>query len=235
MTGDRKKTDEPESGFLSRWSRRKRGEAPDEQAPDEQAPPEPAAAPEDSQGSSEEEENRKAAEAVDLESLTYESDYNLFLKPGVPADLRGRALRKLWRSNPLLANLDGLNDYDEDFTTPRGAAQTAIKTAWRVGQGFLEETEVQRPGAKTEAAAPETEPAETEPADSQARPEASTSLRAPDDSAPSSPETEDAPQEDQPAAEATEAALEESEAPPRRVGIRARLDLEAFHTPSSES
>ncbi len=225
MTGDRRKTAEPpeEGGFLSRWSRRKRGEAPEELAPEEQAPeeqtsPQPLAAAEP-RGPSEEEENRRAAEAVDLESLTYESDFNIFMKPGVPAELRGRALRKLWRSNPLLANLDGLNDYDEDFTTPRGAALTTIKTAWRVGQGFLEETEVQRPAAKVEAATAEGEEA----------PEASTSLRAPEEPAPGGPEIEE-----EPPPEAVETASEESEAAPRRVGIRARLDLEAFREPSSE-
>ena len=34
----------------------------------------------------------------------------------VPEALRKRALRKLWLSDPILANVDGLNDYDEDFT-----------------------------------------------------------------------------------------------------------------------
>jgi hypothetical protein len=37
------------------------------------------------------------------------------MREGVPEALRNRALRKLWLSDPVLANLDGLNDYDEDF------------------------------------------------------------------------------------------------------------------------
>lgn len=79
-------------------------------------------------------ENRRRAEAVDLDTVVYESDFALFLKRGVPLALRRRALRKLWVSNPLLANLDGLNDYEENFGDP---ALNTFKSAWQVGRGFL--------------------------------------------------------------------------------------------------
>lgn len=56
------------------------------------------------------------AEGIDIETLDYESDFTVFMDAKVPEALRRMALRKLWRSNPILANIDGLNDYDEDFT-----------------------------------------------------------------------------------------------------------------------
>lgn len=52
----------------------------------------------------------------DIESLDYNSDYTAFMRESVPEEIRNLALRKLWRSNPLLANVDGLNDYDLDYT-----------------------------------------------------------------------------------------------------------------------
>lgn len=61
---------------------------------------------------------RAEAEAAGLpapEDLNADSDYTGFLAQGVPEALTKAALRKLWLSNPLFANLDGLNDYDEDF------------------------------------------------------------------------------------------------------------------------
>ncbi len=61
----------------------------------------------------------------------------MFLREGVPEHLKRQALRKLWRSDPLLANLDGLNDYDEDFAALYAAASKAVKTAYRVGRGWL--------------------------------------------------------------------------------------------------
>ncbi len=113
--------------FRDRWSRLKRqsrqadrptkspvespGESPVEspgESPGEQSPPEnPDAVP----GS----ESDTVEALPDIDSLDGDSDYTAFLREGVPEDLKHRALRKLWRSDPVLANLDGLNDYDEDF------------------------------------------------------------------------------------------------------------------------
>ena len=50
--------------------------------------------------------------------------------------LRRRAMRQLWRLNPVLANLDGLNDYDGDFTNAATDAP-GVKTAYQVGKGLL--------------------------------------------------------------------------------------------------
>ncbi|WP_428645039.1 DUF3306 domain-containing protein [Roseibium sp.] len=72
----------------------------------------------------------------DPDTLTGEDDFTGYLAKTVPERLRRRALRKLWVTNPVLANLDGLNDYDEDFKAAEVGAQ-AVKTAYEVGRGFL--------------------------------------------------------------------------------------------------
>ncbi|MHA1108564.1 MAG: DUF3306 domain-containing protein [Alphaproteobacteria bacterium] len=94
--------------FLSRWSRRKQaeGEAPAEEAPGTDDEPV-------SEG--EEAAAFDPAELPDIDGLDKESDFTAFMKDGVPEELRNRALRKLWTTDPVFANLDGLNDYDEDF------------------------------------------------------------------------------------------------------------------------
>lgn len=77
---------------------------------------------------------------VDFDKLNYGSDYTRFMEKGVPDAVRKRALRKLWSSNPILANIDGLNDYDEDFTD----AALAIKIVgsnYKPGSGYLTEEE----------------------------------------------------------------------------------------------
>jgi hypothetical protein len=125
-----------DSGFLSRWSQRKRAvqqererdEARLEPAPEEQA--EKAA-----EAARIRDENQAAAEEVDLETLAFESDYSVFLKEGVSKQLKNAALRKLWRSNPVLACVDGLNDYDEDFRTVETLVE-GLKTSWQVGNGY---------------------------------------------------------------------------------------------------
>jgi len=90
-------------------------------------------------------ENLAAAEAVDIETLSYDSDYELFMKKGVPEELKNQAMRKLWRSNPILANVDGLNDYDENFADP---ALNTFTSIWQVGKGFLTEEDKHEPIVK---------------------------------------------------------------------------------------
>ena len=51
-----------------------------------------------------------------IDELDKESDYTVFMREGVPEELRRLALRKLWRSNPIFGFRDGLDDYDEDYT-----------------------------------------------------------------------------------------------------------------------
>ena len=57
----------------------------------------------------------------DIETLDYNSDYSVFMAKGVSERLKNRALRQLWRSNPILANVDGLNDYDEEHDSSQAS------------------------------------------------------------------------------------------------------------------
>lgn len=56
------------------------------------------------------------ADMPDLDTLSAESDYSSFLSPGVSEELRRLALRQLFRS-PHFNVRDGLDDYDDDFTS----------------------------------------------------------------------------------------------------------------------
>ncbi|MCF6273532.1 MAG: DUF3306 domain-containing protein [Rhodobacteraceae bacterium] len=65
-------------------------------------------------------------------------DFSAFMKAAVPDALRNRALRTLWRSDPVLANVDMLVDYGEDFTG-KNDIKRVIKTIYQVGKGMLRE------------------------------------------------------------------------------------------------
>ena len=154
-------TREADGGFLSRWSQRKQAARQQERTAggDDLAGMEPAGAADadtTAQGDaalerpSQEETaaaNQAAAESVDLETLGFESDYSVFLKDGVSTQLKNAALRRLWRSNPVLACLDGLNDYDEDFRKVETFAH-GVRSSWQVGKGYgwMAETETDREG-----------------------------------------------------------------------------------------
>ena len=59
-----------------------------------------------------------------------------FMKSAVPQRLKTRALRRLWRLNPLFANLDGLVEYGEDYTDAATVVEN-MQTAYQVGKGML--------------------------------------------------------------------------------------------------
>ncbi len=81
-----------------------------------------------------------------------------FLEAELPRRLKTRALRALWRSNPVLACLDGLNDYDTDFTDA-ATCTPDLKTTYQVGKGLLAHLEhVGRPEDPPETAALPEEP-----------------------------------------------------------------------------
>jgi len=84
-------------------------------------------------------------------------DFSAFMKETVPAALRNRALKRLWTSNPVLANVDMLVDYGEDFTAAADPVGI-VKTIYRVGKGMLpDEEEVVEEEAIEVAALPEIE------------------------------------------------------------------------------
>ena len=130
--------------MFDRWSRRKRAVA-DSEAEAETAPVE-----ESPQGPDEtlpEEDLLKKLGLPDPDTLGEGDDFSAFLKKGVPEFLKNRALRRLWLSNPALANLDGLLDYGEDFTDA-AKVPAVVTTAYRVGRGFLRDIAPDAPQAE---------------------------------------------------------------------------------------
>ena len=75
----------------------------------------------------------------DPDAIELGTDITGFMRKEIPELLRRKALRSLWKSNPVLAVLDGLNDYDEDFTDAANATG-AVKTLYKVGQGMIDRT-----------------------------------------------------------------------------------------------
>jgi hypothetical protein len=81
------------------------------------------------------EEVLRELELPDPDSLAEGDDFSVFLKKTVPERIRLRALRRLWTTNPVLANLDGLIEYGEDFTDAATVIEN-LQTAYRVGEGM---------------------------------------------------------------------------------------------------
>ena len=120
--------DEPET-FLRRWARLKARRA-------KPPAPEPTPAVLSEPTKVEPEGEATAPEPLPpIEELTKDSDFTPFLRAGVPEELKRLALRKLWRSDPVLANLDGLVEYGEDFGAPfRNPGP--VSTLFRLGRGM---------------------------------------------------------------------------------------------------
>lgn len=140
---------------LSRWSQRKaaarRGESDDEpavpasetEAAAESAAvpaPEPAASPAESE----------PPVLPPIEELDAQSDYTVFLGKDVPEALRSAALRKLWASDPVFSVLDGLNDYDDDYTQIADIINLA-QTSFRPAPGDEVEKKIDAAFGNTEA------------------------------------------------------------------------------------
>jgi hypothetical protein len=220
--------DEQDAGFLARWSRRKRMTEAEATATDPTIEPvedaEAIAARDAAEAAriAEEEENRAAAEAIDLSTLGYGDDFSLFLKRGVPEALRRDALRRFFASDPLLANLDGLNDYDQDFNDPAQLIYRSIRDPVR---GFVDDVveavrptgEPDRPPSVTvdEIAAERPDALGHEGDSSPPREDGTAAIEAPAEApialeVPSEPIAAEAPVEAEP--------------PPRRVSLRRRLE-----------
>ncbi len=122
-----------DKGFLSRWSERKRQVAAEEEAIQEAASvPEPVADPHEGKT---DEEILAELELPEPESLKLGDRVEAFMAPEVPERIRARALRAFWRTNPILANVDGLDDYCDDFTDAAFAVEN-IQTVYEVGKGY---------------------------------------------------------------------------------------------------
>ncbi len=133
-----------ERSRLSRWAERKAAARRGEELPDpaEKAQPTQTAAigPDQTPSAEGVSADEDMPALPPIEELTAESDYTVFMNEKVPETLRRAALRKLWTSDPVLANLDGLNDYDHDYNVI-DTVITAAQSAYRAGQGYVEEIE----------------------------------------------------------------------------------------------
>jgi len=98
----------------------------------------------------------------DPDTLQPGDDFRAFMAKAVPDRLRRRALRRLWLSNPALANLDGLIDYGEDFTDSATVIEN-MQTAYQVGKGMTAHVEEMARQAEAEAKAAEQPEAEEAP------------------------------------------------------------------------
>lgn len=130
-------------GFLTRWSRRKRGGAvpeveeaevppPAQEIPLPEVaapvavlacdlPPEPITAPP--------EDDTPPPDLPSLESLTAESDLTAFLRPGVPAPLRQAAMRRMWSLDTGIRDFCGPADYAWDYNVEGGVPGSSLSMA----------------------------------------------------------------------------------------------------------
>lgn len=114
-------------GFLSRWSRRKRGLEPEAPPPEPPAPlPVSEAAPAGPEFD--------LASLPPVESLGPESDFAAFLRPQVPAVLRQAALRRMWSLDPSIRDFVGPADYAWDYNAPGGVPGFAAELGEEVGR-----------------------------------------------------------------------------------------------------
>lgn len=145
------KDDEPRSGEgrLSRWSRLKREAVAEKNkaAPPPPIPPEAKtaalapAAPASPPEAGKTEEQKKIEDVVKdlppLESLGPDSNYSLFMREGVPEEMRTAALRKLWRSDPAFLEQFPYEIHMEDYNKTFTPINAATDTIFRAGLGYL--------------------------------------------------------------------------------------------------
>ncbi len=148
------------------------------------------------------------------ESLQKGDDVVAFMARAVPQAIRQRALRALWRTDPILACVDGLNDYDGDFTGG-GVPMGTLKTAYDAGRGYAKAVLAEDDAAP---AAERAEPMETAAVEA---PEETAAAEAPEAEAYMDDEPEDALSEAY--AEAGSAAHETPEPPPQPTRRRMRF------------
>jgi len=107
----------PERLSLSRWSRRKLEAARAQSAPAREVAPAPVApgrqAPQPAPPSALE----ASAALPPIESLSIESEFAPFFKPGIPESTRRAALKQLFR-DPRFNIMDGLDVYIDDYSKP---------------------------------------------------------------------------------------------------------------------
>jgi hypothetical protein len=103
-----------DESFLARWSRRKQEvetPAPPVKGPEPKAEPEPEQKPED---------GFDLSKLPSIESLGKDSDYSMFMHKAVPEELRLKALRRMWSTDPALSVPELLDIHAWDYTGTDG-------------------------------------------------------------------------------------------------------------------
>lgn len=155
-----------DEGFLGRWSRRKQEQKAAPIAADTaKLAPVPADAANDKTATP-----PKEAEPIDLaslppiDSLGADSDYTVFLRPGVPQSMQVAALRRLWLTDPSVRDYEALVDYAWDFNAPGYGQLLPTDDVEKLARAVFGELEKRKedPEAKTaeltEVPAPENAP-----------------------------------------------------------------------------
>lgn len=124
------------------------------------------------------------------ETIQLGDDIKGFMSKAVPDHLRRKALRRLWRLNPVLANVDGLVDYGDDFTDSATVIE-GMQTAYQVGKGMY--AHVQEMARQAEALAEAAEDDEEEIAEPDSEPMPKVVVAAAEEPVDADPETSPEP------------------------------------------
>ena len=162
--------------FLSRWAKRKaeardgRLEEPSVAVPD----------PPDAVDAEPEDPDDHPAAGIDIDSLDKDSDFTVFMHERVPEAIRRRALRKLWQSDPIFATLDGMNDYDDDFTDAATVVE-GLKAAYDESVRRMKQAEAEEKARTSDADGQQDEAEEHEDAAERAPDDGGEAVSAADD------------------------------------------------------
>lgn len=135
-------------GRLRRWSRLKqesrteKEQSPPVLDPQKAVDPAPAAHSAPAPASEAEKEDDPMKDLPSLESLTKDSDYSAFMREGVPEDVRGQALQKLWASEPAFREPFAFEMHMEDYNATFTPIDALKDTIYKVGRGFLTQEDI---------------------------------------------------------------------------------------------
>ena len=165
-----------DENFFSRWSKRKRVNAPTPEA----QPPEPSS-PEPPQEAAESLSDEELAALPSLDQFTIATDIRPFLQKGVPQALRNAALRKKWLLTPAIRDhADPAVDYAWDWNTPGGVPGDGLAPSAKRAAEMLRELTAPRCDAASAEGQAEQAKSHVEPASS---PPDSAAQKVPDEAA----------------------------------------------------
>ena len=126
-----------DKGFLSRWSDRKLKNETDAPSAAKADSNEETLGEDEFEGKSDD-EILSILELPDPEKLKLGDTVEKFMDGRVPERIRARALRAFWKTNPVLANIDGLDEYCDDYTDAATVIEN-LQTIYEVGKGYAEQ------------------------------------------------------------------------------------------------